>query len=440
MTRYERGELIRSFDKEWNEGAYRFGGDWLTGQAFDLINLDVEKSHDLEEKLQQFETSKIDQCLSDFIGLAFGLYTRDKPKYAPAIPVTIHKCGFVFSGTSIVLVWIDLSLDSSLPESWLDFISVLKKRESRSYLQHFVDSNAIRRSHSDLVFRIEQYFLGNSTLALIKYSSRNLQRFTRFKLLTESDEEASRFLQATIGNAFIPTNGTQDLLALKNDQGGADIRWAWGMDSVSGVLIQQPDSPGERGSVQLQNSFNFSDRWLTHVICLLQFHLLILLERDLVRALTGLPKMRKVKHPVLAFTQILRMKKRYEAIMDTFMDSYWRLGLIQIHSHESRHQLFLGLRTKLGLDETVSRFNKKLSILGSFLVEKQKSFLGWFLIYVPFLSLMIGILSINVRGLTSNEGLSLGALAGLLIVITVTYVIAIGATRVFLIIRKSKSI
>jgi len=122
------------------------------------------------------------------------------------------------------------------------------------------------------------------------------------------------------------------------------------------------------------------------------------------------------------------------------MDSYWRLGLIQIHSHESRHQLFLALRTKLGLDETVSRFNKKKRILGSFLVEKQKNFLGWFLIYVPFLSLMIGILSINVRGLTSNEGLSLGALAGLLIVITVTYMIAIAATRVFLIIRKSKSL
>lgn len=131
MEKHRRGDVIRSFDQEWKEGAYRFGGDWLTGQAFDLINLDGVDAEDLEGKLQQFETSNIDRFLNEPKCLSFGLYTRDKPKYSPAIPVIIHKCGFVYSGTSIVLVWVDLSLDSSNPEAWLDFLSVLKKREGR---------------------------------------------------------------------------------------------------------------------------------------------------------------------------------------------------------------------------------------------------------------------------------------------------------------------
>ena len=43
MDHYRRGELKKSFDQEWEEGSYRFGGDWLTGQAFDLINLEYSK-------------------------------------------------------------------------------------------------------------------------------------------------------------------------------------------------------------------------------------------------------------------------------------------------------------------------------------------------------------------------------------------------------------
>lgn len=275
---------------------------------------------------------------------------------------------------------------------------------------------------------------------MIKHSSRNLQRFARFKLLTESNKEAADFLHATIGSPAGLGDESQDSLAFKEEGGSADIRWACRMDAVSGILIQRPDSPAERSAVQLQNSFHFTDRWLTHVICLLQFHLMISLELDLVRALSSLPKMRRTRNPAVVFMQIIRMKRRYESMIDSFMDSYWRLGLIQIHSHDKRHQLFLGLRSKLGLDETVTRFNSKLSTLGSFLSEKQKDVIGWFLIYVPFVSLMIGLLSINVRGVTSNEGLSLWVLAGLLVIITTTYAVAVAAMRILFTKRKSKTL
>jgi len=440
MDHYRRGELKRSFDQEWEDGSYRFGGDWLTGQAFDLINLEGLDAEDLETKLQQFETTNIDRCLGWSKGLAFGLYLKDKPKYSPAIPVMIHKCGFVYSGTSIVLVWVDISLDSSSPEAWLDFLSVLKKRESRGYLKHFMDPDGVRCTHSDLVFQIEQYFFGKDAPSVIKHSSRNLQRFARFKLLTDSDEEAIDFLRATIGNPTISNAQNQNFSDYKKDNGAADIRWAWQSDTVSGILIQRPEKPAEKGANQLQNSFNFADQWLTHVICMLQFHLLNSLERDLLRALASLPKIRRARNSLMAFMQIVGMKRRYEGMMDSFMDSYWRLGLIQIHSHEKRHELFQGLRSKLGLDETVSRFNIKISTLGSFLSEKQKDILGWFLIYVPFTSLIIGLLSINVRGLTSDEGLSLAALARILVIVTATYVVAIAATRIIFAKRKSKSL
>jgi hypothetical protein len=440
MEKCDRGEIKRSFDREWREGAYRFGGDWLTGQAYDLINLEEVAQEDLNGKLQQFETKNVDQCLSKQKNLAFGLYAKGEAKYSPAIPVTTHKCGLVYSGTPIVMVWIDISLDSSLPEAWLDFLSVLKKRESRGYLDHFIDSSGARCSHSSLIFQIEEYFFGSLDPTVIKHSSRNLHRFSRFKILTECVDEATEFLHLTIGNNSTFSHQTKDPSGFKKEHGEADIRWAWGLDAVSGILIQSHNIPAQRGSVQLQNSFNFSDRWLTHVICILQFNLLIALERELGNAVADLPKMRRLRNPFVIFRQIIIMKKNYESMMDGFMDFYWRLGLIQIHSHEKRHDLYQSLRDKLALDVTVSRFNKKLSTLGVFLSEKQKDVIGWILIYIPFVSIMIGLLSINVRGVTADEGLSFGSLLILLFIITTMYVIVVSLTRIFFTSRKSKKI
>jgi hypothetical protein len=59
------------------------------------------------------------------------------------------------------------------------------------------------------------------------------------------------------------------------------------------------------------------------------------------------------------------------------------------------------------LPESAEAFREKMRTLGEYLGEKQKTLLGWFLVYVPFLSLVIGALGINVRGYTSLDGLTL---------------------------------
>jgi hypothetical protein len=428
--RQSRGELKRSFDLEWKDGVYRFGGDWLTGQAFELINLGAEDPRDLGGRLQQFELSTVAEVCSD---VAFGYFQRGAPKYSPALAVKLHKAGLVFSGTSVVLVWIDISLESASPEAWLDLLGVLHKREGGDYLLHFVDSSGVRCSHSDLMKCIENDLLGSVRDVRITHSARNLHRFSRIKLMGGSREEASAFLRATVG-----ADATAEEESCVLRQGHANIRWAWGMHAVSGVFVGDPEGR-ERGAVQFQNSFHFADRWLAHVICLLQFHLMIELERGVVRTMASSVRMRSLRNPARVLIEVVRMKKSYESMMDTFMDSYWKLGLIQIHSEGGRHLMFRGLQQKLGLEETVSRFHDKLTTLGSFLAEKQKGILGWFLVYVPFVSLMIGLLSINVRGWTSDEGLSPAALTGLLIVVTASYIVALAATRVLFAGRSRKS-
>jgi hypothetical protein len=97
MGRRAIGDMRRSYDVEWENNSYRYGGDWLTGQALELIRLDGANENDFANKLQQFETSLDAKDKEPFMGLDlyFGFYHRNKPKYDPGIPVRLHKCGLL---------------------------------------------------------------------------------------------------------------------------------------------------------------------------------------------------------------------------------------------------------------------------------------------------------------------------------------------------------
>ena len=424
MGRLAIGDMRRSYDVEWENHSYRFGGDWLTGQAFELIRLDGANANDLSNKLQQFETSLDAKDKEPFMGLDlyFGFYHRNKPKYDPGIPVRLHKCGLVHSGSSIVLCWVDVSIESDDPDCWADFISVIGKRQGADYLKNFHDREGIRKTHAELMQKIENWFFRDLAPAEILYTARNMYRFARFKLLTESTRDALRFLHLTSGDS----ENYESLASMAEEdmKKTTDIRWSWSMDAVSSVLLSSGDIE-KKGAVRFQNSFRFADCWLTYAICLSQYHLMIDMERDIVRTMMTMHQIRRKNNPFSVLAGVVRMKKSYEEIMDRFMDSYWKLGLIQIHSHAERHTLFLGIQTTLGCQDLVVRFHGKLTTLGAFLMEKQKGVVGWFLIYVPFVSLILGLLGINVKGITSGEGLSLSSLISMLIAITATYLLVI---------------
>ena len=429
MSRCLKGEIRRSYDLEWKDHQYRFGGDWLTGQALDLIRLDGLNANDMANKLQQFETSLNSPSTENPLGLdlSFGYYHRNISKYNPGIPIRFHKCGLVYSASSVVLCWVDVSLESEDPECWTDFISVVGKRQGADYLKNFLDREGTRCTQAEIFQKIENWFFRDLNPSDILYTSRNLYRFGRFKLQTESTLDALKFLYLSTGDS--ENYEALALMAEENTKNTNDIRWSWSMDAVSSVLQISSVHLQTKGAARFQNSFRFADSWLTYVISLTQYHLMIDMERDIVRTMMTMHQIRRKKNPFSVLLGVIRMKKSYEEIMDRFMDSYWKLGLIQIHSHAERHALFLGLQTTLGCQDMVSRFHSKLSTLGAFLLEKQKGVVGWFLIYVPFVSLLLGLLGINVKGITSEEGLSLFTLISTLIAITATYLLVIAVSR-----------
>jgi hypothetical protein len=277
--------------------------------------------------LQQFETSLNSPSTENPLGLdlSFGYYHRNISKYNPGIPIRFHKCGLVYSASSVVLCWVDVSLESEDPECWTDFISVVGKRQGAVYLKNFLDREGTRCTQAEFFQKIENWFFRDLIPSDILYTSRNLYRFGRFKLQTESTLDALKFFYLSTGDS--ENYEALALMAEENAKNTNDIRWSWSMDAVSSVLQISSVHLQTKGAARFQNSFRFADSWLTYVISLTQYHLMIDMERDIVRTMMTMHQIRRKKSIFCAlrrdsYEEVLRGNygSFYGLILETWID------------------------------------------------------------------------------------------------------------------------
>ena len=80
------GQVVPSADREWEAGVYRFGGDWLTGAAHELIHAPGGAF------IRQHEAARGSGWTGlPLEGLMFRPRWRGRSDEAPPTPVTIHR-------------------------------------------------------------------------------------------------------------------------------------------------------------------------------------------------------------------------------------------------------------------------------------------------------------------------------------------------------------
>jgi uncharacterized membrane protein YbhN (UPF0104 family) len=92
----------------------------------------------------------------------------------------------------------------------------------------------------------------------------------------------------------------------------------------------------------------------------------------------------------------------------------------------------------MSLDKSLADFHEKLRTLGSYVEEQQRDFLNWVLVYVPFLSFLVGVFGINVKGWTSQEGMRPETLLATFVTLTLVYAACVMIGRSLLSDRQSR--
>ncbi len=212
----------------------------------------------------------------------------------------------------------------------------------------------------------------------------------------------------------------------------AAITDACSLDALAIVLWQRPGEKEGAGAVAFRNAFHLGDLWLSVVVCIIQFQMMVSMERRMLEMVGNLDSMATMRNWLPHMRGLAAVRNRYATVMSDFIQGYWRFGLVQVHAHERRHGVYLRLRQEMSLDQSLEAFYGKLDTLGDYVAEKQKDILGWFLIYAPFVSFLVGVFGINVKGFTSEEGIPPSKLLALLAVLTILYAVCVSVLRVLL--------
>jgi len=440
------GTLIETRSREWRAGLYRFGADWLTPQAIDLLGL-----ADGSPSLVQYEVSEGTLGILSLpgpLGLLAGQRRQADAAADAAVPVTLHRCGAVLTAVGIVLVWIELSLDSDDQAAWLDLLRAIRHRvrpeDKANYLRRFVAADDTRLTVSDILLPVEVFFIGESARKGA-HAAKNLFTFGRYKFVADAPEAAAQFLRRVGRKTAAPPGGShvEGDVATATRQIGEDdeavILDVASVDSLAIVLWQRPSERQPVGAAAFQNAFYLGDLWLSFVICVVQFQMLVWLERDMLDATANLDGIGKLSLLSLKRVRaVVAVQDRYESVMSSFIQGYWRFGLLQIHAHDRRHRVYTRLREEMSLDKSLADFHQKLRTLGSYVEEKQREFLNWVLVYVPFISFLVGVFGINVKGWTSQEGMRPETLVGVFVTLTAVYAAGVMIGRLLVQDRRSR--
>lgn len=434
------GAVIETRSREWRDGAYRFGADWLTPQALDLVGLGGGPS-----SIVQYEVSEGDLGILSLPGpVRFSAGGRDRAAADAdaAVAVTLHKCGAVLTAVNIQLVWVELSLDSDDQATWIDLTRAIRHRvrpgDKADYLRRFVAADGSRLTVSDILLPAEVFFIGESARTGA-HAAKNLFTFGRYKLLADAPEAVALFLRKVGRKTADPRGGAHiegDVVMSARQIGEDDeaaILDVSNVDSLAIALWQLPATRQPVGAAAFQNAFHLGDLWLSFVVCVVQFQMLVSLEREMLDLAGNLDRIGKLPHWSLRRVRdIAAVQTRYESVMSSFIQGYWRFGLLQIHSHDRRHRVYARLREEMALDRSLADFHQKLETLGSYVEEKQRDFLNWVLVYVPFVSFLVGVFGINVKGWTSQDGMRPETLVGTFLTLTVIYAACVMTGRYLL--------
>ena len=420
------GKISDSFQREWEGGVYRLGGDWLSGAAFELINSDGSPC------LRQFELARGDGWNAlPFEGITFAPLSRGRVGAETPTSVTVYRAGIVQTSSPIALIWLEWGLESTDPARWLEFAAALRQMlpagARDDYHRHFRLAQGTACTATWLISAARDFLLGPAASELA-WCARDVTLCARLKLITSDPAEAGPLAAGLLHDEKAP-----DVLASERvDPNRADIRTSWSAAGIVVFLLQPPGARTEKGAQAFTNAFNLTDLWLAQIVPLLQRQILSRLEHEVTALVSQLHLVRAGLLRPHALRALIGARKRYERVLDAFMESYWRYGLIQLHTHGRRHGVYLGLREALRLPESASDFENKLETLGTYLGEKQKTLLGYFLVYVPFLSLVVGVLGVNVRGYTSSDGLTLPELGLVVGLVSAGYLVLIVAAVVLI--------
>jgi len=435
------GTVIETRSREWRDGAYRFGADWLTPQAIDLLGL-LESG---PPSIVQYEVSDRNFGILSLPGpLAFRAGGRDRATADadPAVAVTLHKCGAVLTAVDIVLVWVELSIDSDEPATWIDLTRAIRHRvrpgDKADYLRRFVATDGSRLTVSDILLPTEIFFIGKAAEEGA-HAAKNLFTFGRYKLLTDAPEAVAMFMRKIgrktadpRGRSSIEGDATMSARQV-GEEDEAAILDVCSVDSLTIALWQLPEERQPVGAAAFQNAFHLGDLWLSFVVCVVQFQKLVSLEREMLDVAGNLDRIGKLPHwSPQRVRDIAAVQNRYKSVMSSFIQGYWRFGLLQIHSHDRRHRVYARLREEMSLDRSLADFHQKLETLGNYVEEKQRDFLNWVLVYVPFVSFLVGVFGINVKGWTSQEGMRPETLMGTFLTLTAIYAACVMTGRYLL--------
>jgi len=423
--------------REWSGESYRFGADWLTPQALELLG--VGHGHDsIQPSIIQYEVPEREFAnLSLRASVRFRTGDRAAKQVRDSVAVGIVKCGAVFTAIDIVLVWVEISFDSDDHDAWLDLTRTIRQRvrpgDQADYLRRFEDTDGTRLAFSDILLPLESMLLGDVAHQGM-HAARNLFTFGRYKLHADSVEDVAAFLREASRKTADPVGSplAEVGVAMSARRSGeeASILHVASLDALAVVLWQLPTEKQAVGAAAFQNAFHLGDLWLSFVVCIVQFQMIVSLERQMLALVGTLDRIGAMPHwSFRRVRDIASVQSRYETVMRSFIQGYWRFGLVQIHSHDRRHRVYAGLRDEMSLDKSLTAFHQKLQTLGSYVDEKQREFLNWLLVYVPFISFLVGVLGINVKGWTSEEGMRPLTLLAMLATLTVIYAAGVTVCR-----------
>lgn len=399
-------ECKDAHDKFWDSaGNYRAGGDWLTGTAFEMLFAPEDSSSDVDHggsRIRQFEIGRSDvlSCLPSAEGLRLAGRDGKRHRFNSAIAVEVRKVGLVLTDTPVVLVWMDVRLDSENSEAWSEFFAAIQKRSDATYLHHFLDRHDSPRSLNYLMEDAEKFCL-RSVADSMCAGGRTFQRFARFDLEGGKGVEVEKFIGQLRGGA--------DAVDESRTVPSTDVlptRWHCGSETVFSVRWSRENS-GIRNP-RFHNAFQLPDIWLGCALAMAMSCLLNRLEQLLLRTSEEMSGLRGNNPLRIAadLLGVLHLQKRYESIMDLHVNAVCILDPGRLHTHAGRDSTYQKIRDGFQIDQRHIRIEEQMKRLRFYLSEKRQRLFGWFLKFFPFLTLFLGVLAINVRDVTSGEGIT----------------------------------